>query len=495
MLNNPSHTASAPTRRHWTYFDPETTYDEWLKKEKKRDEAFHAQISTVAGRAFMTAVMNRFRGLEKPMVSKSDITWFLREASTPGSLLWMLLDTMLHNGTHRPPLSPYQLVLLAILTSPKRRLLSNLVALEIQGLSLYWAFPGRRAELDNMVKEALASGLFICTHHNGFRPEEFGLHAGEENAFGTDRWVLGSLKDFLTPPYDPIKRLPPTEQAGAHVPAQMKHLPDELLLEVITAAAAIDGLVGWSSFARSGFSPKLKAPAKGDVFIIPDGWVREDRSNPSFPWDVQAVAKPRLDQVSMILELGCVAREWKRVVAEAFFSNSVLFEHIVSGPDSAFGHKGVTHGNWFFPHRTVHDIAKAKITLRYDVHLTWEQAPQSMIGPHEVDLHCERDVLNFGGGPAEFGLLSMRDDPRGLSENRFVRYDEKSGLQVRGYWFWACFDDLPGIPPAWQYRLQHFIWFLMRRPNDVPMEIGKYSLDLGDWRPEDIDEFADDDDQ
>ena len=47
---------------------------------------------------------------------------------------------------------------------------------------------------------------------------------------------------------------------------------------------------------------------------------------------------------------------------------------------------------------------------------------------------------------------------------------------------------------AWQYRLQHFIWFLMRRPNDVPMENGKYSLDLGDWRPEDIDEFADDDD-
>jgi hypothetical protein len=91
-----------------------------------------------------------------------------------------LLDMLCSDDTYPPPLSPWQLVLLAFLTSPTRRLEVGEVAGSIASISIYWASAPRQQELRKLVYSILDSRKTTWTPHDNL----FVLHNACVGGFG-----------------------------------------------------------------------------------------------------------------------------------------------------------------------------------------------------------------------------------------------------------------------------------------------------------------------
>ena len=184
-----------------------------------------------------------------------------------------------------------------------------------------------------------------------------------------------------------------------------------------------------------------------------------------------------------IFRLRLISRRWSTLVAEAFFSNSMIVEHIDSRFENNFEYDGESHCHWFVPYRGTHAITDSRGVVRYQVRLKegWSHDDAKSL---EVELICVRDVLMLGPGrDGTITCLSLEDDAKPLDKNCFVGSDVDHGLQVRGYWFYANLKDVPRLSKSFQDQIRFFIWTLMERPDDVPKVNDEYVLHLPQWTP------------
>lgn len=201
--------ATMSSRRCWTGGD-ETTFDERLAAERDRDDKFPAYIDTADGMAALSAVRKKIPGLpQMTMGSAGDVTWFVREASSPNTYLSSLLDTMEYEEGIEPIISPHQLLLLVLLMSASRRMTRREVMAGVGKVSRHWA--NRRADLELVMERIWHSEILWynysgCKTYSGLPSTtattcERVLSVGEENAFATYRWQQQGLEhDFSTPP-------------------------------------------------------------------------------------------------------------------------------------------------------------------------------------------------------------------------------------------------------------------------------------------------------
>ena len=106
--------------RVWRTGQDAMTYNAWLAKEKELDNAFRIWKETGNGKREMAEVYARFPGLRLTSMGSDDVSWFVREMSTPGTLLRKMWDDSTSSKDTESGFSVIQMKVLLVLTSPER---------------------------------------------------------------------------------------------------------------------------------------------------------------------------------------------------------------------------------------------------------------------------------------------------------------------------------------------------------------------------------------
>jgi hypothetical protein len=282
------------------------------------------------------------------------------------------------------------------------------------------------------------------------------------------RYDLSSLLlgQNLEPQDVPPSRLSPDRSAstsqtainGNIKPSYLDRLPDELLLEILKLMIRRDGLTVLSSWFVKG----------GDRVggIVPP--VRR-----GCPWRGSQKPTGFGQKVPDILNLRLVNRRWDRLVADEFFRNNVILEHMKLAPRS----REACDGAWFVPWRHSNSVEGTEIVIRYHRKQIIPGGGQS-IRHHNQILSCTREVLCLGRvrGTSRGWRISDAIHPE---QQAFVQSDYETGLRIRGFHFHITFTDANWLSAALTNVIRIFIWTLMNCPDQTPMEDGKYLLDLG----------------
>ncbi|KAH7073159.1 hypothetical protein FB567DRAFT_597479 [Paraphoma chrysanthemicola] len=309
-------------------------YDRYLEAEKGRDNSFMEYLATNDGQTTLAKVFSQYRGLKTTIKITSDVGWFLREACTPGSYLHRLLDDMLPGEAHRPYLSLWQYVLLALLTSPTRRLGLWQIPRAIASICKRWSDAEQDDELRHWIHQIFGisehdsddSCELIASPHDNLvvrhNPVANGLGmiaceaisiraGGEENHFFTKRWSDVLHQHFHAPPYNSNKRYLDPKTKG---PADINRLPPEIMLQIFGYVANFDGLIVLDfdahqrRFECNWFLQGLQGPL-----------------SPSKTWE-HAHMTP-MTFLKSFLDLRFVNRTWSVQVMTALFeSQSIMFQ-------------------------------------------------------------------------------------------------------------------------------------------------------------------------
>lgn len=423
---------------------------------------------------------------------------------------------MLRDGERRPPVSPYQLLLLVLLASRTRCMTNEEVHEHIDRVSRYWASPFRRAEFQKQIDIAASSGLFryfgcgierdieqeidwvtgeeniawdMANHHcDYFAP------LGEENHFFTDRYMRGILVHTLTPPYHKKKQLPrhkaePTpsqddtidlsdprlarledapDQEDTNGSCTINDMPLELFEPMLMFDAPEDSLLV-VTYTSSQVFTSLNSQAQPSVYRISLADPVTDPANWSLnlSHDTKHYTSP--DEVRTMMNLRLVSRSWLQVVPRCFFKSPMVFQRL---SDVAY--------EWFVPYGGRNDADSYKIVLRYRFHLGHRSG-----NPYDMEhvFSCARDILHVKlGQPKQEDFASFGGDDVEGDGDWVVRSEINQGLQVRGFVFRVEIPNHDDIffEPEWEFAVQVFTWKLLHRPQDVAMDREVYVLDLGD---------------
>ncbi|KAI4956206.1 hypothetical protein J4E91_000417 [Alternaria rosae] len=120
--HKPPHPTTTEDERVWRDGQDAMTYNAWLSNEKELDDSFRIWRDTDDGRREVAGVYNRFPGLRLTSMGAEDVSWFVREMSTPGTYLRTTWDAYFSDGDTKPRFCVTQLMLLMLLTSPQRSL-------------------------------------------------------------------------------------------------------------------------------------------------------------------------------------------------------------------------------------------------------------------------------------------------------------------------------------------------------------------------------------
>jgi hypothetical protein len=448
-------------------YEPQA-HNGWSKDERSKDKDFIAYLRTTEGRVRLAELFSRYPGVEKTVTTAEDVTWFLRETCTKSSYMCRLLDVLCSDDTHAPLLSPWQLVLLAFLTSPTRRLKVEEVAGSIASISIYWASASRQQELRKLVYSILDTRRTTWTPHDNLfilhnawvdwfgrmNCEAFSISTGEENHFLTDRWKRGVHQYYHNTPSHSDKRY---WDAGTNTSTAISKLSTEIMLLILDQLACIDGLISLKFCSH--------------------------RRRFEMKWYLQGLQKPAEEELPYIIgteylnrfvNLRLVSSEWSGLVATTLFdSKSTIFRDDFSvgkiRPD--------VHGTWFVPWRGDNEILNLEIVVQY--RLLYNPGA----GIHTTPLVCASDVLNVSCVPTEgrlhHCLARYNGDDAALNASWFVTSGNGIGLQVRGFSFAVVVEQGSRLR-YWKPKVQCFIWKLMTDPTGVPKTGEKYILDLGD---------------
>lgn len=486
--------------------DTARTYDEWLAKEAERDNKYLQYMQTTEGQQVRAKLLRWFPGIKTEPASNGVLNRFLRDAATPGSPTWQLLQPMMRYNTHdRPPISSYQLLLLVLLGSRTRRMTNDQVLARMGIVSQYWAAPtrSRRAELQTQLSIAAASGLFTAAQCNCQSRHycDYILASGEECHFFTDRYSQGILAHTLTPPYDPKKRYPKKDwdelqrevtlfrnspTLGKMPPPQdtkepraISNVPFEVIrpiFEHIPSTGGILVLAYKQSTVKFGWK---------HAQILPDTYrisVADTSLGPAdYSWDFPHNPRHNTfpDELQMVFDMRLVSNACAHHMAECFFKSSMVFQRVMNL------NSNYATCELFVPFQGSNNAESFDIALRYRV--IERQAFRRAIHPVQARIFCSRDVLDVKKGPPEkLDLASCRMDYVCMDEimdrNWLVRSDEARGLQVRGFLFRVKIRnfDKDFMTPDLEHKLQVFTWTLVHRPQDAPKNGWQYVLDLGD---------------
>ncbi|KAF2818805.1 hypothetical protein CC86DRAFT_432894 [Ophiobolus disseminans] len=440
-------------RPRWTYDDIERTFDNWREKEEKRDANFKIYVKTTDSTTNKQAVVTRFP---------------------------------------TPTASWHQIVLLVALTSNERRIDEDEVTTNVWRISTYWAHPSRRAIMEVAVGEALASGLFV--YDDTPSASDWVLGAGEENTILTDRWSKGLLKHFQAPPYHQETRYK-RESTSEDKPSSFDDLPNELVIKILNRRAPLLALLVVPTSVLDGKRSPLCELHTQALFVHPERRPNTHNLPLFLPWSGDK--RKRVEAfLESTLRLRFVQKRWAPIIKEAFFPNSMMFEHIASAfevsYDGPIGYRwlrsievdGNSVGWWFVPHCGAHDVEKCEAVVRYSV-LTGPGSADHYEKPsRDEGLVCTRDELYIL--PGREGKWSLRSEYYNFMGFYLPDEPELEWLQVLGYLFSAELSDIPRLGNPFNNQLRAFIWALMNKPQDVPTEGEKFTLNLGHWHEADL---------
>ncbi|EAT92610.1 hypothetical protein HBH56_141590 [Parastagonospora nodorum] len=495
LHSNVDLSATMSSRRCWTGGD-ETTFDEWLAAERDRDNKFLAYIDTADGMAALAAVRKKFPGLpQTTMQSAGDVMWFVREASSPNTYLSSLLDTMEYEAAMLPVISPHQLLLLVLLTSPSRSMTRCEVMHGVGKVSRHWGDQPADFELAMeriWHSEILGYNCSQCVTRSGLVSVattcERVLAVGEENAFATCRWrQQGKDQHFLTPPYHHAKRYPKlgapeanddsTDQAGSdHVvlvedtpgPRRLQDLPAELILAIFKEVTHYDGILILECLNTGHWwsDPCLKAVGTAQTLCDTQSWTRTSQDKVNRYWaDTHDIGTRSLfpGWIKRCIGLRALRKQWDFVVAESLLNRSVIIEQAIrtSLDGSLF--------DWFIPCKGTNPMAQADILIQYSNGFWVYDSPVS----------CHPGVLNINQIQKFDGSLrSALSDKDDLEEDWFLNSDPSQGLRVHGYLLSAKLHAVESLGMSDKERIWRFLWAVMECPDSAPKIGSKYVLRL-----------------
>ncbi|KAI4653739.1 hypothetical protein J4E93_001506 [Alternaria ventricosa] len=332
----PPRPTTIPDERVWRDGQHAMTYNAWLANEKELDDAFRIWRDTDDGRREVAEVYNRFPGLRLTSMGAEDVSWFVREMSTPDTYLRKTWDAASSDENTKPGFTLAQLMLLMLLTSPQRSLEIDAMYQKSEELfpfyreapwwgKLYGPFavggPGLTGDYDCLFphwgylegkipgwpsrSECAASGI------DSF----YTLPPGEENLLTTDRYGNEPLPLYCdAPPYISESRV-----YGGMVAKGIFDLPQELLNKIFKHLGLFEGPVLMAlDDTRLDDLPK----AFRCRFVLPIN--RTHIRGVGRDWDKDA--RPHTS-IPEILGLRKVCRVWGEMVQDVFFQNTFVFRY------------------------------------------------------------------------------------------------------------------------------------------------------------------------
>ncbi|KAI4929567.1 uncharacterized protein J4E92_005232 [Alternaria infectoria] len=267
--HKPPRPTTTEEKRVWREGQDEMTYNAWLANEVELDDAFRIWRDTDDGRREVAQVYRRFPGLRLTSMGAEDVSWFVREMSTPG-------------------FSVPQLKLLVLLASPRRSLNTCNLPGQCQQLFLFYGFmewrnifgpeAGERSdEYDRLFPHyGYLEGNLLdwpkpCKPEGRGIPMGYGitLPPGEEGLLTTERYLLNKPLYWDTPPYIPSSRIYPGTTAKG-----ITDLPAEVLDKIFKRV----GLFGGPIIMALKDQPSAHAPSRFHAtFALPTHRINVDR--------------------------------------------------------------------------------------------------------------------------------------------------------------------------------------------------------------------------
>jgi hypothetical protein len=319
------------------------TYNAWLAKEKELDNAFRIWKETGNGKREIAEVYARFPGLRLTSMGSDDVSWFVREMSTPGTLLRKMWDDSTSNKDTESGFSVIQMKLLLLLTSPERCL--GPTAMWCEWEHLFPFYRGRTDLLWSMVYsggpifrgDEQTNGYHCLFPHYGYlegnilswpvRPncavdvlpfryhQAITLPPGEESMIFTNRYELHEQLYRDAPPYIAESCIYPGKTANG-----LSDMPAELLNKIFKNVGLFEGPVLMALSFRIHSDDRICFRCR----LVPPSHRAWVGGIANYDWTVSDLDFERIPKV---LYLRHVCRIWGDMILDVFFQNTFVFQY------------------------------------------------------------------------------------------------------------------------------------------------------------------------
>ncbi|KAI4670215.1 uncharacterized protein J4E79_000496 [Alternaria viburni] len=410
--HQPARPTTTEEKRVWREGQHAMTYTAWLANEKELDDAFRTWRDTDDGKREVAEVYSRFPGLRRTSMGAEDVSWFVREMSTPGTYLRTTWDAAHSDPNTKPLFSIPQLKLLVLLASPRRSLNTCNLPGQCQQLFLFYGFmewrnifgpeAGERSdEYDRLFPHyGYLEGNLLdwpkpCKPEGRGIPMGYGitLPPGEEGLLTTERYLLNKPLYWDIPPYIPSSRIYPGTTAKG-----ITDLPAEVLDKIFKRV----GLFGGPIIMALKDQQSAHAPSRFHAtFALPTHRINIDRCMVS-DWDTQLHPCTKIPK---ILDLRRVCRKWGDMIRDVFFQNTFVFRC------EDHGHGSMSQNVWAISTSMREDRYNlADFKIRFNPILT-DGVVQPFEGSDEVGFDYEEEVVHLGASRNTGRMIFGTDAP------------------------------------------------------------------------------------
>jgi len=350
--HQPARPTTTEEKRVWRGGQHAMTYNAWLANEKELDDAFRTWRDTDDGKCEVAEVYSRFPGLRLTSMGAEDVSWFVREMSTPGTYLRTRWDAVTSDGYTGLEFTDPQIKLLLLLTSPQRSLSVQSMADKcMELLPLYRKAFGSNSEyieyIEIMFGGAQDTNGYDCffphcgyfegnvpgwpsrlesaaSAGNSLHKDVFTLPPGEESILTTHRYQYDRLyRD--TPPYIPRSSIHRGKTAKG-----IADLPIELLNRIFEHIGLFEGPILLALKTKRVTHPAQRFYCK---YMLPS---HRGKIGGEVGADWHKDVRPDIG-IPNVLSLRKVCRAWGDMIRDVFFQNTFVFrydDHMLKGSRS-----------------------------------------------------------------------------------------------------------------------------------------------------------------